>query len=70
MSVQDQLETKKRPAAVAGEELRNRTKARKFNTYMAAKEGSVEAKEFKPVKDKLEIMKRELLGNLDRGGRP
>ena len=49
----------KRPAAAA-EELRNRTKARKFNTYMEAPEGSDEAKEFKPVQETLELMKNEL----------
>ena len=49
----------KRPAAAA-EKLRNRTKARKFNAYMEAEEGSDEAKEFKPVKETLELMKNEL----------
>ena len=52
---------RKRPAAAA-EDKRNRTKARKFNAYMEAEEGSDEAKEFKPVKDKLEVMKNELNG--------
>ena len=51
----------KRPAAAA-EELRNRTKARKFNAYMEAEEGSDEANEFKPVKETLDLMKNELNG--------
>ena len=51
----------KRPTAAA-EELRNRTKARTFNAYMEAKEGSEETNQFKPVKDKLEVMKTELNG--------
>ena len=61
--MQDQPLLRKRPAAAA-EDKRNRTKARKFNMYMAAEEGSKEATEFKPVKEKLALMKAELNGTL------
>jgi hypothetical protein len=59
--VQDQPPPRKRPAAAA-EDKRNRTKAITFNIYMAAEEGSDKAKEFKPVKDKIALMKAELNG--------
>ena len=61
--MQDQLGSKNRKDGAAVGPLRNRAKARKHKAFMEAKEGSVEAAEFKHVKDQLMAMKKEHRGN-------